>query len=45
MEIADQISNTKRVEKDRTFGLAYPDDLGCRKHPAQLAIFGRGSSE
>lgn len=43
MAIVDPI--TTKADKDRTFGLAYFDDLGslerwCREHPTHLAIFG-----
>lgn len=43
MEIVDPI--TTKADKDRTFGLAYFDDLGslerwCREHSTHLAIFG-----
>ncbi|KAK4128026.1 phenylacetaldoxime dehydratase [Parathielavia appendiculata] len=43
MEIVDPV--TTKADNDRTFGLAYFDDLGslerwCREHPTHLAIFG-----
>jgi hypothetical protein len=43
MEIIDPV--TRKADKDRTFGLAYFDDLGslerwCKEHPTHLAIFG-----
>ncbi|KAH6847117.1 phenylacetaldoxime dehydratase [Chaetomium sp. MPI-CAGE-AT-0009] len=43
MEIVDPV--TTKADQDRTFGLAYFDDLGslerwCREHPTHLAIFG-----
>ena len=43
MDVVD--SATEKVDKDRTFGLAYFDDLAslerwCKEHPTHLAIFG-----
>lgn len=43
MDVLDPV--TAKADKDRTFGLAYFDDLAslerwCKEHPTHLAIFG-----